>query len=318
MNPSLPLLQSRRSRQSSSSGSSSKRLATENPSELAYSLQKRHIFTESEWRLRDPEQFARHGIGPQGKMILLEARKTYCNFSLYQTLINNAPSPCPTETSSRMLASFAEREGFNLFTLTYMLGRWLSDYTISRLHDTINTLYVVGDSATCADTFTNSILRMFHCVLTSHINDFDFERFVPVREVTKLIYFPSLHHDFPFKNPLVNEMLRGRSFNVPYQGELVEIEEIKCVVRLNKLPRPDQLPTNPKFHLIIQFDSPNDDGASFLASELVHYLRQLREHEGDRDFDCKNDFGVLCSTAWIDPPCSTCRQHFDHILSLPD
>nr|ABB18328.1 ORF12 [Fowl aviadenovirus 2] len=127
-----------------------------------------------------------------------------------------------------------------------MLGRWLSDYTLSRLHDTLNVLYIVGDSSTCADTFTNSILRMFHCVLTAHVNNFDFDQYVPVRDVTKLIYFPPLHHEYPFKNPLVNEMLRGRAFNVSHQGELVEIEEVKCVVRLNKLPRPDQLPHQPK------------------------------------------------------------------------
>ncbi|QJP03669.1 ORF12 [Aviadenovirus cerasi] len=296
----------------------SNRRATESITDTAYSLQKRHIFTEAEWRCRDPEQFARYGASAsQGKLLLHEARKIYCNFSLYQTLINNPRVHFTTETSRRLL-KFAEREGFNLITLTYMLGSWLSDYTLSRLHDTLNTLYIVGDSSTCADTFTNSILRMFHCVLTAHVNDFDFDHYVPVRDITKLIYFPPLHHDFPFKNPLVNEMLKGSAFNVPHHGELVEIEEMKCVVRLNKLPRPDQLPTNPKFHLIIQFET-EDDGISFLTSELVQYLSQIREHEGERDFDCKNEFGVLCSTAWIDPPCNTCRQHFDHILSnLPD
>ncbi|ANJ02334.1 ORF12 [Fowl aviadenovirus 2] len=305
---------SRRSRQT---GSNKRSNAPENPGELAYQLQKRLIFTEGEWRLRDPEQFARYGVGLQGKLLLHEARKIYCNFSLYQTLLNSPSGPFTIETS-RHLARFAEREGFNLVTLSYMLGRWLSDYTLSRLHDTLNVLYIVGDSSTCADTFTNSILRMFHCVLTAHVNNFDFDQYVPVRDVTKLIYFPPLHHEYPFKNPLVNEMLRGRAFNVSHQGELVEIEEVKCVVRLNKLPRPDQLPTNPKYHLIIQFETANDDGISFLTSELVQYLRQIREHEGERDFDCKNDFGVLCSTAWIDPPCYSCKQKFDHILSLPE
>ena len=227
--------------------------------------------------------------------------------------MNDSNLSIEPNTSRRLLACI-EKEGFNLITFSYMLGKWFSDYSLSRLCTTLNTLYIVGTPSSAADAFVNSLLRMFHCVLTAHLNEFNFSDYVPIKDKTKLIYFPALHHEFPFKNPLVNEMLKGRPFNVAYNGEQVEIPEVKCIVRLNNLPRPDHLPTSPKFHLILQFESENE-GLSFLGSEIAEYLSIVKELESDRELDCKNEFGVLCSTSWIDPPCITCRQRFDYILS---
>lgn len=292
----------------------SPRRGTDSFTDTAYSLQKRSIFTETEWRCVDAEQYARHGASASHCQLLLrEARKIYCGYSLYQTLMNNSRFQFPPGGNRRLL-NIAEREGFNLTSLVYMVGKWLSDYKLSQLRETLNTIYIVGNPTSCADIFANSLIRMFHCVLTAHLNEFKLDDFIPVRDTTKLIYFPVVQHDLPFRNPFVNEILKGHAFSVPHRGDLVDVGEIKCIVRLNSLPKPDTLPTNPQFHLILRFET-ESDGISFLPCELVEYLRQIRELEGENDLECKNEFGVLCSTSWLDPPCPTCRLRFDHILS---
>ncbi|BCZ16693.1 hypothetical protein ORF12 [Aviadenovirus bubonis] len=210
----------------------------------------------------------------------------------------------------------AGREGFNLCTLVYAIGLWMSDYCLYAFRETINTVYIVGDATTDADVFAQSILKIFHCVMTANINTLDVAEFAPIREVTKMIYFPMILHEPPFKNPLVNQLLAGRELNVQKDNELLRIEPIKCLVRLKNLPRPDHLPTGPKQHVIIRF---NNTGTGYLwdEKEFSMYLQRIKDEEDETNFKCDNPYGVLCSSLdAVDGMCPVCSTACADLTSL--
>nr|WJJ54605.1 MAG: hypothetical protein [Otus scops adenovirus] len=283
---------------------------------LVVRLQKARVFSTSAWAAHDFQQYEKHI--PTARIIVKRAKKLYCDYTLYQSLCQNRPplNNNPIIVPPNSLRRLALREGFNLCSLVYSIGLWMSDYCVAGNRDTINTLYIVGDPSSDAEMFCQSLLKIFYCVLTADINRFDIKEFADLREITKLIYFPLFLHDQPFKNPFVNQLLGGYPVHVPKDGEIYSIEPIKCLVRLKSLPRPDQLPTNPRQHVVIQF-SDNGRGQMWSESELGTYIHRLKEEEDEIDFKCKNPYGVLCSSHdCIDSMCHVCSTASADLTSL--
>lgn len=288
---------------------------SEHLSELAFHLQQRFIFTEDEWSAADPHQFKRHL--DYSSEILAEARRIYCSYGLFQTLELSYKEGGLPKSPTRHLLRLALKEGFNPPVLMHTLGLWLDAFSFSGLRDTINTVYIVGDQDTNADIFGHSLAKIFQCVLTADINHFDLTQFSLCQHETKLLYFPLSMGQPPFQDPLVNTILQGRDTTVMVHGELVTIRSTKCIVRLRSYPNPQRIPTNHKQHIILHFEK-ETSGYAFTGHELAEYLLRIKTTMQEIDLTCKNPYGALCSTCSIDPPCETCAEAYDDLLSFAE
>ncbi|WMQ56297.1 ORF12 [Fowl aviadenovirus 4] len=286
-------------------------------SELAFHLQLRSIFTPSQWDEIDAEQYKRHANN--AAELLLEAKRIYCNYGLYQTLELRSKHGHSPLSNSRQLASIAAKEGMHLTSLVNAITSWLDAFPYNPRKDYVNTMYVVGDASSCADPFAFSLVRSFECVLMGDINQFDMKEYARVQRETKFLYFPLAFHSLPFQSPTVNNMLQGRETTIASDGELVTIKPTKCLVRLRSLPHPDRLPTNKNQHVIINFEAPTV-GLAFEAAELVGYIRRLKTHAATSNdvLECCNPYGYLCSKSSAGDMCSTCSEYHADFLSLSD
>ncbi|WNM87315.1 ORF12 [Fowl aviadenovirus A] len=277
---------------------------------LIFDLQRNNIFTYKDWLTRYPQDAELfESVAPA---LLEEARKLYCSYGLSQTINFNLQG---FELSSqRDLRAMLEAEGYNAPVAIYAIYLWMSAMSISRLCHYTNTLYVVGEPSSAADIFTASILRLFQFVLTANINAFDFGQYARQQDLVKMLYFPCTAHCNTFKDPVANQLLKGRSFTTMTRDGLVDISEKKCLVRLYQLPHPEHLPTAPDEHIILRFYEPAN-GCGFFLGELSRYIHRIHQLQADNDNDalrallCENK-GMLCSRSWTSP-CNACHSSHD-------
>lgn len=281
---------------------------------LPVQLQYQRIFTAQQWKEKDPKSYSKHAHSASS--VLYQAKALYCEYGLRQSLMQlRASPPRPVLAANRRLQRMLDKEGYNLCTAVYMLTRWLNDFSFNRRYtDSVNTLYLVGDSTSGADSFCNALLSLFHCVLTADVNALDVAAYSRTQNLVKLLHFPRLFHDVPFKNPHVNLILQGRTFNVLADDDLVEVGPKKCVVRLANLPRPEHLPTSPAQHVVIRFENA-PVYSQFDPQELIEYVDCIaRSGLTGEELACTNEFGVLCASGWAVPTCHNCANA---VLDLP-
>lgn len=278
---------------------------------MVCTLTSRRCFTKEDWHFHDPDTYNRYRDVAEG--VLSKARKHYCAYSLYQCFINNPQQIEFPQSSDAALRRLAENDGFRLSPLVFALYRWMSEFTFTGAVDTLNTLYVVGDATTDADTFANSLLRMFCCVVTAHLNDFSVKDFAAVAPSTRLLFFPPVQHALPFSNPIVNQLLKGKeTFVAAGDEEPTRLRPVKCLVRLKQLPKPESLPTNRREHVVLIFSS-HGNGQIFFQSELNNYMEAIKGRDRG-EVECHNDYGVLCNS---DIHCETCSDPLN-IISVTD
>ncbi|APY28344.1 ORF09 [Psittacine aviadenovirus B] len=279
---------------------------------LVCRLTARRCFTVDEWHFSDPETYARYR--EVAETVLGKVRKHYCSYSLYQCFIGNPHQPEFGTSPEVALRRLATREAFQLSPLVNAIYRWFSDFTFTGAVDTLNTLYVVGDATTDADTFANSLLRMFNCVVTAHLNDFSVKDFAPISKTTRLLFFPPVQHAFPFSNPFVGQILKGKEIHVATgEEESAPIRPVKCLVRLKQLPKPENLPTNRREHIILVF-AETGSGQAFFQTELGTYIDAIKGRDREQ-IECQNYYGVLCNASHS--YCETCSEPFD-IVSVTE
>lgn len=232
---------------------------------------------------------------------------------MYQCFVGNPQQIDMGPASDHAMRRMAEKEGFRLGPLAYGLYKWMSEFSFTGAADTLNTIYVVGSAMTDADTFASSLLRMFCCVVTAHLNDFSVKDFAPIAPVTRLLFFPVVQHALPFSNPIVNQILKGKeTFVATGEEESARIKPIKCLVRLKRLPQVESLPTNKREHLILVF-SEEGDGNTFFQPELNLYFEAVKVRDR-ADVECRNHYGFLCNS---DAHCETCSDPLN-IVSVAD
>ncbi len=271
-------------------------------------LQKNCIFFEEDWKLFSLETFQRFNYAAE--TIMSSARKMYCGYSLYQSICQSPPPPNNIRASglsNTRLQFISDREGFNRTAFMQAIGQWMWNYSISGLRNCVNTIYIVGDSGTDAETFCAALTQLFHCVLTADIKKLDMASFSDTADEVKMIYFPSACGQPQFKNPLVNSLLCGRELTVMNkEGKLRKISPLKCLVHLNNMPPLNSLPTSKEQHFIFWFKKPST-GYCFFLREIKRYLVALIDENQD-DIRCMNDYGVLCSRYTSDIVCTNCAK----------
>lgn len=204
-----------------------------------------------------------------------------------------------------------EAEGYNPVVVVYALFTWLSSFSLNRSCQYLNTLYVVGEPNSAADSFVQSLLRLFRLVLTVNPCSFDVSSYAKQQELVKLLYFPTASHGVAFRDPIVNEILKGHAFDTLTPAGIVSIEEKKCIVRLYKLPHPESLPTSDSEHLILRFYEKHAN-RNFSLSELSKYFQRFEELRANGDagaldsLKCENP-ATPCCKAWI-TPCDVCHS----------
>ncbi|WPS63609.1 ORF12 [Aviadenovirus phalacrocoracidae] len=287
--------------------------------ELVNHLEKFRLFSVNEWKSYNRELYEKWKHSAD--TVIKAAKERYCSYSLYQSLLRNDPLIGPHSFSSPFgsfqLYGMAEKEGFNICVLTFQIARWLWEYTVTGIKNSINTIYVVGDGNSDAETFCRSITRIFSCVLSADINTLDMANLSKFVDQVKLIYFPSKMHELPFQNPLVNDMLRGRDMQVLTSDGPKPIPQVKCLVHLKNLPRADQLPTNRDQHVVIHFAEPGE-GKIWLETELKRYIKRVLSAEDEHDFNCANPYGVICSLARSNVFCRNCGKSYLDIISVTE
>lgn len=270
-------------------------------------LERLRIFTEQEWKAVNREHFQKWKASAPALLKL--AREAYCRYSLFQTLVHDdhKPSNHPLLISNSALRDMIEYQGFNVASFAEAMYRFFSDYSLSSTVRSLNTIYCVGDATSDAELFCTSVINMFHCVLTANINDIDMKSLGRQADQVKLIYFPPMMHDQPFKNPMVNRLLTGREMTVLGDDVTYKIPQIKCLVHLKHLPRADQFPTSSRQHLILRFVE-NGEGAHYMPFELIKYCHNVARLEDSGEYRCGNQYSVLCSSTTADVVCSACAK----------
>ncbi|QEJ80765.2 protein ORF12 [Southern Psittacara leucophthalmus aviadenovirus] len=291
--------------------------------DLACRLALRRIFTKEEWELQEKDLFDK--FKNTHDYVLRLAAAFYCKYSLFQIVEHDATKQLAKissitgsldfrNTISQDLVNICLSEGFNLCSLVHAVGEWMWSNQDGLGVDTKNVLYIVGDNTTEADPFCKSILKMFQFVLTAHVHELSVESLAKTQDMVSLIYFPCMLFEYPFRNPVINEIIAGSVVNVPVDGTLVKIKPKKCIVRLKSLPRPDMLPTNQKQHTIIEFSMKNTH-RTFKLREFFYYLNKVIEAKKAVDMACENPFGWLCTINNVDSVCEPCSQNNIDMLS---
>ncbi|UKS51817.1 ORF12 [Falcon aviadenovirus A] len=291
----------------------------EQSEDLCLQLETARIFNEEDWLRWNRENY--HKWKAVASVILRQARIIYCQYSLYQSLCHDEIAiPNHYMSTSNNLRAMLERAGFNVIPTVYAIYRWMAHFAISSIHSSTNTLYVVGEPDSDAETFCNSIVEMMHCVVTTNINKLNVKEIAQSYNQIKMLYFPPITHDIPFKDPIVNTILAGRPISTLVDGDVVKIGQIKCLVRLKTLPPIHSLPTSPNQHIILHFTE-RGEGIGFKGSELKRYVdRYIRapntvSNRLNEDFTCRNPYGAICSLAKVDIPCKICCTFYNDAVN---
>lgn len=271
-------------------------------------LERLGIFDEETWITTNREHYAKWKFIAES--MLRSARKSYCQYSLYQTLITTENTP-DSIIQHPQLERMLEAEGFCLHTAIGAIYNWMTQYSIAQIRSTCNTIYVVGNPMTSAEAFANSLVRMFSCVATLDMGDKKCAAVLKYANEVKMAYFPPSTKKF--SNVYYNTMLTGRKFTFYSDDGPITVPQIKCVVRLNELPDPESLPTSKHQHAIFYF---TEQGSkfSFTSFELKRYFDRYKMAKAyyQRDILCTNDYGALCSANRADVNCPSCSQlYFD-------
>ncbi|BBJ21538.1 hypothetical protein ORF12 [Crane-associated adenovirus 1] len=278
----------------------------EQTEEIVRLLEKLRIFTAKDWFGFNPDMFNKWVSIAEG--LLKQARIKYCKYTVYQSFISGFSLDSMYSLRSRALKEICDFNGLNLACVASVLGRWMWEWSISGYQNTINTLYIVGDNTTDAEILCYSIVRSFHCVLTVDEN-LDTKELFKIQDQTKFLYFPSVGNTALFNKAHINQLLRGRDFNIiTTESKLGVITPLKCLVHLNKLP--ETFPTSPDQHAVIHLTEPSL-GKVPTEPELRFCVSNLYS---DDTFRCTNPYGVICSSLQTDSVCSSCDKCYINIL----
>lgn len=261
------------------------------------------IFDEESWIEYNYEHYEKWRI--VAKNLLEEARTFYCKFSLYQSMGNRIDN----NDTSRTLLNIIETEEFSPQSFMGVLNRWMGAY--SQIKQSLNTLIIVGGPRTYAETFCNSLLNIFSCVITCDLHQKDFTPIFRMASQIKMLYFPPTSTK-NIENPHTNMLMSGRYFMVPVDDKLVKVPQIKCLVRMEESPDWGYIKLAPQQHFIIQFKHEVRNPINFNIQELRRLMKRYLENDtaaGNRTPTiCSNEYSFLCSTANYDYECDTCSR----------
>lgn len=276
--------------------------------EAAALLERIGIFDVETWMNYNYEHYEKWRIVADS--LLQEARNYYCKFPLYQSL---GVSENNNRDASRVLLSIVENEGFSPQCFMGIINRWMGSY--SQVKSSLNTLYVVGGPRTYAETFCNSIVNIFSCVVTYDLHQAKHDSLFMMANQIKMLYFPPTKQQ-RVDNPYITSILSGRQFMVTVGEKMLRVPQIKCLVRMNELPNMEDLVTSKDQHFIICFKEEVQQPINFNVHEMRRhiktYLQNELEAENRTPTICNNQYSVLCSVTNSNFECHRCSQlyHF--------
>ncbi|AFC40564.1 protein ORF12 [Goose adenovirus 4] len=300
-------------------GNMSKKMKTSNGLlDLVNLLEKLRILSEDDWNDSSNSLSERFKHVNQSIVVdlLKDAREKYCSFTLYQSFIQYCDCNSRSLIEARHIKNICDNQGFNIVTFTKMIATWMWDYSVSGMKTSKNTLYIVGDATTPAETLCNSIVNMFKCVHTADINNMDVNLLAKTYKETKMLYFPAIVNGMSFSNPVVNQILNGRDLQLVTEKGPVTIPPIKCLVHLTSLPNMLRVPTSYNQHFVIDLKTPMELNAIY-HHELRSIIQSVSLAVDELDLDCQNPYAILCSSDDENMRCPACSRSYAGRINHP-